>query len=378
MLLNADWESSTPVVKPATSPLKFWTSTSIAVTTVWIWEVRCWRVVKPSFVWVARSLTWPAIDSNSRATPANCFGSFCSAARAATRVALRARTCVSDAIWPWSCTNCSASPTNSPKVFILCTIWAEPVCNTTILSVKVLIAVCPEATVSRTSFRDWLAILTWSADRVAIAATCSVRACPWATDSACSAVFNTTVRASSSRSDAPCTTCCAVPNTLEIISISFSLRRLRVSATSPVARSFTCASMVRSPSSMYDTTSSKSPTSASISSVSAKLCCTWAATSELSEFWANSLRSLNSLVLTFWKVFFRERLRCSISSLPPIFALSVPCSVKKRSHSSVSGWSRFFKELTKPKIAIARIALIPRAAPPTKTINLLVISDSGK
>ena len=376
MLLNADWDSSTPVVKPATSPLKFWTSTSIAVTTVWICEVRCWRVVKPSFVCVARSLTWPAIDSNSRATPANCLGSFCSAARAATSVALSARTCVSDAIWPWSCTNCSASPTNSPSVFILWTIWAEPVCNTLILSVKVLIAVCPEATVSRTSCSDWLATLTWSADCVAIAATCSVNDCPWATDSACSAVFSTTVLVSSSRSDAPWATCCAVPNTLEIISISFSLRRLRVSATSPVARSFTWASMVRSPSSMDDTTSSKSPTSASISSVSAKLCCTWAVASD--GFWVNSLRSRNSLVLTFWKVFFRERLRCSISSLPPISEVSDPCSVKKRSHSSVSGSSRFFKELTKPKIAIAKIALIPRAAPPTKIINLLVISDSGK
>ena len=272
-LLNTRSDCSTLVVNSLTNPARFFTSPLIKYTTAWTLCVRFCKEPKLSFVWFAKVLTCSAIVPNSRANPRNCLGSFCSAARADNKVALIAKVCVREAIWVCSWAKESARLTKSPKASMCWTIRSVPCCKTPIPWFIESISVCPCSTKECIWSNDWFACLTWRAELLAWVSTYWVKFSTWAASCAWAWALLATVFANSSKDVAPCDTFWAALNTWASVWPSSSIKRLRVSATNPVARSLTCASTVKSPASTADTISRMWLTSVCNTSFSCLVAC---------------------------------------------------------------------------------------------------------
>ena len=202
-----------------------------------------------------------AINSNSRATPANCLGSRCSAALAATREALRAKICVWVTISLWSWTNLSARPTNSPRVLISWTIRSLPTWRTLISRSRLEIFPWPAVTEDCSVTSERLVTIDCWSVFCADWRTFRVNSSIWLTSSVCLPVFWATVAAISFWVLLLASTRSAATDTCRKVLPNASISRLTVSLTNPVARSFTWAWIVRLPDSISLTTSSNSPIS---------------------------------------------------------------------------------------------------------------------
>ena len=134
-------------------------------------------------------------------------------------------------------------------------IWTVPCWSVSIPSVVLSIAALPDTTADLACCTAMAVSIACCLESAVSALILSISNCTDRTSMAWDWAWWVVSIAACANCPASVVTCCAVSTTAETIRSSDSIERLRVSETSPVARSFTLACTVKSPSSSEQTTS---------------------------------------------------------------------------------------------------------------------------